>query len=86
MNSCVLKCDHWPAPVCLPIDANLVLTQIKMHELKQLFTVPSCVLVSGVSLYLIRRIGMVRGGALTFCSELFQRLHVVWSYPQISSK
>ena len=78
-DSCILKRDDWPAPVRGPNDANLVQRQIKMGELKQLFTVPSSIPVSVVSLYLIRKICMVRGGAVTFCSELFQRLCVVWS-------
>lgn len=39
-DSCILKRDHWPAPVCVLSDANLAQRRIKMDKLKQHFTVP----------------------------------------------
>lgn len=86
-DSCILQHDRWSAAVSAPSGANLVQRQIKMHELKQLFIVPSCIPVSAASLRLIRKICMVTGGAVAFSSsELLERLRVVWSYTQISSK
>lgn len=39
-DSCILKHDHWPVPVCVPSDVHLAQRKIKMDKLKQHFTVP----------------------------------------------
>lgn len=58
--------------MCVPSDANWVQRQIRMNELKQVFTAPSCIPVPVVSLGIIRKIYLLRGVAAAFCSELFQ--------------